>query len=197
MLAARVATKLGVKLGVLPDHFQHDISRWDIGQIPEGLHIYVHRPGYTHHGIYIGDGKVIHFVGPKAGPTRACKKCGFSRNTGHGVVETCLECFLHGGSLCRYNYNVPRIRLRITFDATCPNCTTTERWESGSQIVETAKEKLKEGFGKYNLLSNNCEHFATFCSTGTAFCQQVIHTAALAAAPLLPPAPGLLMFYRL
>ena len=131
-------------------------------------------------GIYIGDGKVIHFVGPKAGPTRACKKCGFSRNTGHGVVETCLECFLDGGSLCRYNYNT-------TLETTCPTCTTVKRRESESQIVETAKEKLKEGFGKYNLLSNNCEHFATFCSSGKAFCQQIIHTAELAADPLLPP----------
>ncbi|KAG6750660.1 hypothetical protein POTOM_045168 [Populus tomentosa] len=169
--------------GVPPDHVQHDISRWDIELIPEGLHIYVQRRlGYTHHG----DGKVIHFVGPKAGPTRACKKCGFSRNTGHGVVETCLECFLDGGSLCRYNYNVP-VMLLITSDGMCPNCTTTKRSESGSQIVETAKEKLKEGFGKYDLLSNNCEHFATFCSTGTAFCKQVIHTAvSLAAGPRLP-----------
>lgn len=175
---------------------EHDIAGCDIRLIPEGLHIYVHRHGYTHHGIYIGDGKVIHFVGPKAGPTRACKKCGFSRNTGHGVVETCLECFLHGGSLCRYNYNVPRMILSITSHTMCPNCTTTERSKSGSEIVETAKEKLKEGFGKYNLLSNNCEHFATFCSTGTAFSQQVKHTAALAASPLLPPAPLLLMFYR-
>ncbi|XP_052302434.1 protein LEAD-SENSITIVE 1 isoform X3 [Populus trichocarpa] len=147
-------------------------------------------------GIYIGDGKAIHFVGPKAGPTRACKKCGFSRNTGHGVVETCLECFLDGGFLCRYNYDVPRMILSITSHTMCPNCTTTERSKSGSEIVETAKEKLKEGFGKYNLLSNNCEHFATFCSTGTAFSQQVKHTAALAASPLLPPAPRLLMFYR-
>jgi hypothetical protein len=147
-------------------------------------------------GIYIGDGKAIHFVGPKAGPTRACKKCGFSRNTGHGVVETCLECFLDGGFLCRYNYNVPRMILSITSHTMCPNCTTTERSKSRSEIVETAKEKLKEGFGKYNLLSNNCEHFATFCSTGTAFSQQVKHKAALAASPLLPPAPHLLMFYR-
>lgn len=175
---------------------EHGIAGWDIRLIPEGLHIYVHRPLYTHHGIYIGDGKAIHFVGPKAGPTRACKKCGFSRNTGHGVVETCLECFLDGGFLCRYNYDVPRMILSITSHTMCPNCTTTERSKSGSEIVETAKEKLKEGFGKYNLLSNNCEHFATFCSTGTAFSQQVKHTAALAASPLLPPAPLLLMFYR-
>lgn len=147
-------------------------------------------------GIYIGDGKAIHFVGPKAVPTRACKKCGFSRNTGHGVVETCLECFLDGGFLCRYNYNVPRMILSITSHTMCPNCTTTERSKSGSEIVETAKEKLKEGFGKYNLLSNNCEHFATFCSTGTAFSQQVKHKAALAASPLLAPAPPSLMFYR-
>ncbi|KAJ6877132.1 phospholipase A and acyltransferase 4-like [Populus alba x Populus x berolinensis] len=128
----------------------------------------------------------IHF-GPQAGPTSACKKCGFSRNTGLGVVvETCLECFLDGGSLCRYNYNT-------TLETTCPTCTTVKRRESESQIVETAKEKLKKGFGEYNLLSNNCEHFATFCSSGKAFCQQIIHThtGELAADPLLPPYPSL------
>ncbi|KAH8507540.1 hypothetical protein H0E87_009911 [Populus deltoides] len=52
-----------------------------------------------------------------------------------------------------------------------PTCTTKES-KPASEVVETAKEKLEDGFGTYNLISNNCEEFATFCKTGTSFYQQ-------------------------
>ncbi len=59
-----------------------------------GDHIYVKRKGrfYTHHGIYMGDGKVIHFAGSireKIDPV---------------VHETDLSKFLKGGILRRRDY---------------------------------------------------------------------------------------------
>ncbi|WP_175920524.1 lecithin retinol acyltransferase family protein [Burkholderia pyrrocinia] len=30
---------------------------------PVGAHLMIRRPGYAHHGIYIGDGQVIHYAG--------------------------------------------------------------------------------------------------------------------------------------
>ncbi|CAK7341015.1 unnamed protein product [Dovyalis caffra] len=156
---------------------EHDYSRIDIRLLPVGLHIYVWRGAllyeYSHHGIYIGDGRVIHSIGPKAGgPRVACKKCAFAGNMQQAVVETCLECFLCGGRLCRYNYDVPMNVLRITSHVMCSTC-TSKRSKPANEVVETAKRKLKEGFGTYNLISNNCEHFATFSKTGTSLCQQV------------------------
>ncbi|WP_423382991.1 lecithin retinol acyltransferase family protein [Burkholderia sp. LMG 32019] len=33
------------------------------GELPVGAHLVTQRPGYLHHGIYIGDGNVIHYAG--------------------------------------------------------------------------------------------------------------------------------------
>ncbi|RKU05254.1 hydrolase [Burkholderia sp. Nafp2/4-1b] len=33
------------------------------GEPPVGAHLVTRRPGYVHHGIYIGDGNVIHYAG--------------------------------------------------------------------------------------------------------------------------------------
>ena len=73
-----------------------------------GDHIYTWRRGilYTHHGIYIGNNKVIHLSGSeeneKINPT---------------VKETSLEYFLRGGTLKRIEYSQRLDRnetLRIT-----------------------------------------------------------------------------------
>jgi HRAS-like suppressor 3 len=42
--------------------------------LPVGAHLATQRPGYTHHGIYIGNGRVIHYAG-------------LSRSLGRGPVE--------------------------------------------------------------------------------------------------------------
>ena len=60
----------------------------------QGDHIYVRRKGllYSHHGIYSGEGTVIHFKGAvreKKDPI---------------VIKTDLENFLNGGKLKRRNY---------------------------------------------------------------------------------------------
>eukprot|EP00800_Vazella_pourtalesii_P006049 TRINITY_DN173_c0_g1_i12.p1 TRINITY_DN173_c0_g1~~TRINITY_DN173_c0_g1_i12.p1 ORF type:complete len:173 (+),score=34.06 TRINITY_DN173_c0_g1_i12:55-573(+) len=43
-----------------------------------------------------------------------------------------------------------------------------DRMRSKEEIVETALYYLKdeEEWGEYNLVFNNCEHFASFCATG-------------------------------
>lgn len=55
--------------------------------LPVGAHLVTRRPGYTHHGIYIGDGKVIHYAG-------------LSRRLSGGPVElVSIECFAAGFGL--------------------------------------------------------------------------------------------------
>jgi hypothetical protein len=46
--------------GVHADRFH---VRGSAGEIPLGAHILTPRRGYTHHGIYVGDGKVVHYAG--------------------------------------------------------------------------------------------------------------------------------------
>ena len=68
--------------------------RLSAAELLPGDHIYVKRRGrfYTHHGIYTGNGEVIHFTGSireKTDPT---------------VHKTDLSAFLKGGTLQRHHY---------------------------------------------------------------------------------------------
>ncbi|MFM0061478.1 lecithin retinol acyltransferase family protein [Paraburkholderia phytofirmans] len=56
-----------------PDHVQ-DANVASEPDLPRGAHLATRRTGYIHHGIYIGDGKVIHYSG-------------FSRRFSRGPVE--------------------------------------------------------------------------------------------------------------
>ena len=104
---------------------------------------------YTHWGIYVltpeGEERVIHYTGPD-GPSDF-----------KGIVrETSLEEFLDGAS----DYSVWE-----------PDPDKYGRIYSGTETVERARHKLKEK--GYNLLWNNCEHFAVWCKTGKKKSHQV------------------------
>ena len=57
-----------------------------------GDHIYVKRLLYSHHGIYAGDGKVIHYTGEE------------KEKKDPSVRETDIDGFLKGGKLKKRNY---------------------------------------------------------------------------------------------
>ncbi len=86
---------------------------------------------YTHHGIYCGDGKVIHYHKDKIGSTSKSK---FSRGK----------------------------KIHIKKYKKC---------EPASLVVKRAKSKRGEQL--YNLIFNNCEHFAYWCKTGKYESKQV------------------------
>ncbi|ESQ41624.1 hypothetical protein EUTSA_v10014271mg [Eutrema salsugineum] len=158
--------------------FSNKISR---DELKAGDHIYSWRSYiYTHHGIYMGDGKVIHFTrrgGLEIGtgtfldkiieisaPNRnPCLNCGDQSNL-EGVISSCLDCFLAGGNLYLFGYNVSKaIFLAKQRGGTC----TTATSDSPEEVVSRAKFLLSSnGFGVYDLLDNNCEDFAIYCKTG-------------------------------
>ncbi|XP_043815494.1 protein LEAD-SENSITIVE 1 [Manihot esculenta] len=137
-------------------------------QLQVGDHIYTWRAvGYSHHGIYVGEMNqvkyVIHFVTtgsvfssissvsrPKH---QACQVCGYAENVNRGVVKTCLDCFLSGDKLEVRQYN--------------------GKTKPCDEVVEMAYKLLEKGFGQYDLVVNNCEHFATFCKIGDPSSAQV------------------------
>lgn len=97
----------------------------------------------------MGEGYVIHF-------------------TRTGVDKKCLDCFqregdkLHSLHLYAYGQPLPGFMLmRLGTSTTLPVT------KSPQEVVNKACE-LHEGdnFGQYNLINNNCEHFALFCRTG-------------------------------
>ncbi|KAI9100064.1 hypothetical protein K1719_024282 [Acacia pycnantha] len=99
------------------------LNRIDREDLTLGDHIYSWRMAfvfvvYAHHGIYVGEGMVIHFTtrdqdGPgntssstvSRSANYPCPTCGH-RSNHDGVIHTCLDCFLKGGYLYRYKYGV-------------------------------------------------------------------------------------------
>lgn len=131
-------------------------------------------------GIYLGDDKVIHFtrrgqeVGTgtlldvilvSSGPNRSlvpCPTCTLPEE-GHGVVSSCLNCFLAGGILYRFEYAVsPPLFLAKARGGTC----TLAVSDPVDVVLHRANYLLNNGFGCYNVFKNNCEDFAIYCKTG-------------------------------
>ncbi|XP_057789131.1 protein LEAD-SENSITIVE 1-like [Salvia miltiorrhiza] len=137
-----------------------------------GDHIYSWRFGlvYSHHGVFRGEGQVIHFTSASsssAGPRRrgSCSACELLEHSDRhsGVTVSCLDCFLRSGWLCRYEYGVSNAAHALRRRGTCNTA------ESGpvEVVLERAEALLAQNsFGEYHLLENNCEDFATFCKTG-------------------------------
>lgn len=107
-----------------------------------GSHIKTSRTGYSHHGIYCGNGRVVHY----SGFAQAFKK---------GKLEiTTLQGFL-GGESKYYVIEYPSNKVRF----------------SSEEIVKRALDRVGED--RYNLVFNNCEHFAAWCVTGKSESKQV------------------------
>ncbi|KAH7442052.1 hypothetical protein KP509_03G068300 [Ceratopteris richardii] len=150
-----------------------------------GDHIYSWRFAYSyaHHGIYVGDGSVIHFTrgqGRETGTGTCLDKIITSSSSlskasasctrgcdgdlgGNGVVQTCLECFLHGYPLYRFEYN----ENVFTFLAKTRGGMCSLAISDPSDIVlHRSQYLLANGFGDYHIFHNNCEDFAVYCKTG-------------------------------
>lgn len=144
-----------------------------------GDHIYSWRKlfSYAHHGIFVGEGMVIHFtsgsiLGISSSSSTPGKKtcpyihprCGIEQKPGSGVAVTCLACFERKGSLYRFEYGVTKIAFKLHLRG--GTCTTAES-DPKSEVLHRANYLLENGgFGKYNLFRNNCEDFALYCKTG-------------------------------
>lgn len=159
-------------------------NKIDKEQLKPGDHIYSWRQAYlyAHHGIYIGDGKVIHFTqgtgqeigtgtildrvifssSPSHSSGNPCPRCGDQTRLG-GVVCSCLDCFLWGGKLYLFEYAVnPALFIAKARGGTC----TLAASDPQEVVLHRASYLLKNGFGVYDLFKNNCEDFAIYCKTG-------------------------------
>lgn len=107
-----------------------------------GVHIAVSRGLYTHHGIYVGSGRVVHYSG-------------FARAFNKGAIEeTSIVGFLDGKDEFKI-INYPQYQVAY----------------SSSEVAARAIDRIGED--DYNLVFNNCEHFACWCVTGCARSDQV------------------------
>ena len=97
----------------------------DVSELRPGEHIAVYRSYYYHHGIYIGNGKVIDF-------------------SLEGVKKKSYADFKEGYKVYAVDHD----------------------HHSLEENIERAYDALTEEKKSYNLLTNNCEHFATRVATG-------------------------------
>ncbi|KAF5960830.1 hypothetical protein HYC85_002039 [Camellia sinensis] len=164
-------------VGVLSNKISKD-------ELKPGDHIYTWRNAYlySHHGIYCGDGKVIHFTrgaGHEIGTGTPLDRIIFSSSSSHpldapcpqcgdqsrldGVICSCIDCFLYGGALYRFEYAVsPAFFLAKARGGTC----TLAASDPPEDVLHRAEFLLNNGFGVYNIFKNNCEDFAIYCKTG-------------------------------
>jgi hypothetical protein len=115
---------------------------WDIDadvEPPLGAQLVTPRHGYSHHGIYVGNGRVVHYAGLceslQAGPVEEVSLERFAANRPVWIEYRPLPGFAAG------------------------------------QVVARARSRLGES--RYRLLTNNCEHFCTWCRYGCPRSDQV------------------------
>ena len=121
---------------------------WSFKKSPKkGDHIRVKRQLYYHHGIYVSDTEVIHFSGRNSDGILDWENC--------EIIVTTLSEFLNGG------------RLEVRRYLKCEKCKINDE----DYIVQKAKSYIgKKG---YNLFTNNCEHFANYCTMDKRVSEQV------------------------
>jgi len=107
--------------------------------LPLGAHLVTRRRGYAHHGVYVGEGQVVHY----AGWDRAFR--------GGPVEEVSLDRFGRGRGF--------RVRTHAQIRYAPP------------EIVQRARSRLGES--RYQVLTNNCEHFCHWCLFGESRSEQV------------------------
>jgi len=127
---------------VLSYYFEKEKEEiWIEGRPLKGDHIKVNRNGiYTHHGIYVSNEEVIHFTGEEDDNV-----LDWSKNE---VIKTDLVRFLLGGTLERKVYTDSEQEDLYPID----------------HIVVYARASIGER--GYDLIFNNCEHFANVCTLG-------------------------------
>jgi hypothetical protein len=107
---------------------------------------------FDHHGIYCGNNEVIHLDGLNL------------------VCKDNLDVFL--GNKNR-DGSVKNLQILGIADI------SVVASDSPKDVIQRAEDYYegRKSFGGYNLVFNNCEHFATWCQTGVAQSKQVLDVA--------------------
>ena len=124
-------------LADLPEH-------WDFGELTPGAQVRVRRSGYYHHGIYIGNGEIVHFDGSPNEQDAAAVR----------VRRTGMEEFLRGG--------LPELRIYGRAER--------KLLRAPDEIAAAALSAV--GRSGYDYRTNNCEHFSNECAFGEHYSRQ-------------------------
>lgn len=115
--------------------------------------------GMMHHGIYLGDGTVIHFTGMIAKDAR--------------IIRTNIRAFCSTDSIFCADYSAYKPHM---YDSYRYRTEFNEYFNAPelpvSETLELCFKYLGEKNGNYHAGSNNCEHFATFMKKKIPFSLQ-------------------------
>jgi hypothetical protein len=119
-------------LSSIPGLRPSDLALSPACEPPLGAHLVAPRRGYTHHGIYVGRGRVVQYGGLSRGLRRG------------PIEEVSLLQFAQGRTICHRPGE--------------------SSWFDRDEVVRRARRRLGEN--RYNVLTNNCEHFCEWCVRG-------------------------------
>ncbi|GJU59781.1 putative endopeptidase, NLPC/P60 domain, LRAT-like domain protein [Tanacetum coccineum] len=139
------------------DLFSQKIDR---SELKEGDHIYTWRKQlYSHHGIFVGEGKIIHFVSTirdyEGSRFLAPLKILSGVSTSHHKEKSpCSVSYCGMEKVAESGVKVPVVEHAL--------------WRNLIQedVMHRATYLYENGYGKYDLMNNNCEDFALYCKTG-------------------------------
>lgn len=119
-------------------------QRMSYAELTPGAQVRVRRSGYYHHGIYIGNGEIVHFDGSPNEQDAAAVR----------VRRTGMEEFLRGG--------LPELRIYGRAER--------KMLRAPDEIAAAALSAV--GRGGYDYRTNNCEHFSNECAFGEHYSRQ-------------------------
>lgn len=150
-------------------------------KVQQGDVIYVKRKGglYHHFGVYIGNNEVIHFTDlpSSSNHSKACIRKTSMKEFLNGDKDWYISVFKnqhkapleYRGSMDFRSTRYDNILLKSFLKELCSS--GDYKLYSPEETITRAKSQLgKEG---YNLIVNNCEHFAVWCKTGVHESHQV------------------------
>lgn len=125
--------------------FRIDVERYKPGQVIKVYSLLSHISPFPiwHYGVVVGHDDVVHF-------NLVAEDVEFR------IIRTNLKKFVHGGS-----------RLQV-----CQMSELNTKYDK-EIVVERALSQVGLDFGGYNLVTNNCEHFANWCVSGDNYSNQV------------------------
>lgn len=142
--------------------------------------IYVERAGYRHFGVFSGNNNVIHYVRANEDPLDGViKETSMQNFMGNDKNLHVCYCNDYGKRVSEFhydNFNIPQKtndfhRLKMAYEIYSFTKNDTVKLYSPMETVARARSKLGER--GYNLLLDNCEHFAVWCKTGLCQSEQV------------------------
>ena len=131
----------------------------------------VHRPGYEHYGIYIGNERVIHYAGEGSDFLRPIS-----------IHEASFSEFMKDGGEFFYLHFQEKLPIKIyrsekLYSGYSLPFANINKYKIYSPEETVLRARKRIGEKEYNFVTKNCEHFALWCKTGVEESTQVTRGA--------------------